>query len=264
MGKPTANLKKYLIFWLKTAGLSFQSLTATRGASLMFIAGKLIRFFFFIWFLIILENQIQKVAGYTLNQLIIFFLVFNLFDLFGQLFFRGIYWFREDVVSGNFDFNLIKPINPLVQILTVHTDFLDLPLFLIVIGVLGKYMVTLPVANLFAFALVSISGMILVTAFHIFVAALGVITTEVDHTIMVYRDLTAMARVPVDIYTDAIRALLTFVIPIALIFTFPAKALLALLSINWIIFSLIVSSIVFWLSLKLWRYALTQYSSASS
>ena len=258
------NWKKYLIFWFKTSGLSFQAVISTRGASAIFIAGKLIRFFFFIWFLIILEDRIQQVAGYTLSQLILFFLVFNVFDLFGQLFFRGIYWFREDVVSGNFDFNLIKPINPLVQILTVHTDFLDLPLFFIVIAVLGKYIVALPLINLFAFAVVSISGIILVTAFHIFVAALGVITTEVDHTIMIYRDLTTMARFPIDIYTDAIRAILTFVIPIALVFTFPAKALLALLSLKWILFSIIFSLVIFWLSLKLWHYALTQYSSASS
>ena len=97
-------LKKYSTYWLKAAGLSLQSLISTRPASLMFMAGKFIRFFFFIWFLVVLEDRIQKVAGYTLDQLITFFLVFNLFDLFGQIFFRGIYWFRADVVSGNFDF----------------------------------------------------------------------------------------------------------------------------------------------------------------
>ena len=76
---------KYLTYWLKTAELSFQTLTVTRGASAMYILGKFVRFTFFLWFLLILEDRIQKVAGYTLNQLITFFLVFNLFDMAGQI-----------------------------------------------------------------------------------------------------------------------------------------------------------------------------------
>lgn len=264
MKRQKGRLSKYITYWLKTAELSFQTLTITRGASVMYILGKFIRFFFFIWFLLVLQDRIQKVAGYTLNQLITFFLIFNLFDIAGQIFFRGIYWFRNVVVSGDFDFNLIKPISPLFQVLSLRTDFLDIPLFVIVVGFLVKQMLAYPTVNFMAFTLVSISGMVLITTFHIIVASIGIITTEVDHTMWMYRDLSLMARVPVDIYTDAIRALLTFVIPIALIFTFPAKALMALLSPGWIIFSLLFSAIVFWLSLRLWKYALTQYSSASS
>jgi ABC-2 type transport system permease protein len=257
-------MKRYIYYWLKAASLSLQSQTATRPASLMFMAGKFIRFFFFIWFLVVLENRIQRVAGYTLDQLIIFYLVFNLFDLFGQFFFRGIYWFRNYIISGNFDLNLSKPLNPLFQVMSHHTDFLDLPLLIVVTLFLVRQILSTSMINLSAFALVSISGMILVVSFHIIIAALGVITTEVDHAIMVYRDLSMMARVPVDIYADALRALLTFVIPIAIVFTFPAKALMALLSPTWIAFSLLFSVIIFWFSLKIWRYALTQYSSASS
>lgn len=257
-------MKKYITYWLRAASLSLQSLTATRPASLMFISGKFIRFFFFIWFLMILELRIQKLAGYTLDQLIIFFLVFNLFDLLGQIFFRGIYWFRNYIVSGNFDLNLSKPLNPLFQVMARHTDFLDIPLFMVIIIFLVMKIYEAPVFQLTNFILVSISGFILITAFHILVAALGVITTEVDHAIMVYRDISSMARFPVDIYTNFIRALLTFVIPIAVAFTFPAKALLSLLSPIWIIFSLCFSLFIFWLSIKFWRYALTQYSSASS
>jgi ABC-2 type transport system permease protein len=257
-------LKKHFSYWLKTASLTFQSLTATRPASLMFIAGKFIRFFFFIWFLVVLGDRVQKVAGYTLTQLIMFFLVFNIFDLFGQLFFRGIYHFRGDVISGKFDFNLAKPINPLFQALVRHTDFLDIPLFIVVLVFFIKQLLNYTLANIFLLFLVSIGAVILITAFHIIVASIGVLTTEVDHTIMVYRDLSTMARFPIDIYTDAIRALLTFVIPIAIVFTFPAKALMALLSPGWIAFSLIFSLFIFWLSLKLWQYSLTQYSSASS
>ena len=81
---------------------------------------------------------------------------------------------------------------------------------------------------------------------------------------MVFRDISSMARVPVDIYIDSIRALLTFVIPLAVAFTFPAKALLGLLNPTVIAISFLSSIIFLFASYRLWRFALTKYSSASS
>src|SRR3989344_1020735 len=230
--------KTYSKYWLKTSALTLQSLLATRLSSFLFLAGKFVRFFFFLAFLFVLKDRLGTIAGYSLDQVIIFFLVYNLFDLFGQFFYRGIYWFREEIVSGSFDFTLAKPLNPLFQILTAHTDFLDLPLLL--------------------------AAVIIVTAIHIAVAAVGVITTEVDHTIWIFRDLASMGRVPIDIYVESVRAFLTFVVPIALVFTFPAKALLGFLTPVTIAGVLAASVFIWWLSLKFWHYALTQYSSASS
>lgn len=256
--------KTYFLYWYKTAGLTLQSLISTRLASLLFLTGKLARFFFFLWFLIILKSRIELISGYNFDQLITFFLVFNFFDLLGQIFFRGIYWFRNDIVSGNFDYKLVKPISPLFQVLTKHTDFLDIPLFVLVTIFLVSRLTTVAITELAIFALLGISSLLLITAIHILVAAVGVITTEVDHSIWIYRDLSLMGRVPVDIYTDFVRALLTFVIPIALIFTIPAKALFGLIAWPIMLIVLIVSLLIYLLTLRFWHYALTQYSSASS
>lgn len=230
----------------------------------MFIIGKFGRFFLFIWFLWILKDKIQLVAGYSIDQLITFFLIYNFFDLFGQLFYRGIYWFRSEIVSGTFDYRLVKPISSLFQILTRHTDFLDIPLLvLVVIALIKRVSFTHP-TSLLIFIFLSLAAIIVLTAIHIIVASIGVITTEVDHTIWIFRDLSAMARVPIDIYVEFIRNILTFIIPIALIFTFPAKAIYGLLSVKVIIFSLLGSLVFYLLSLRFWRFALTKYSSASS
>jgi len=259
-----AKLKTYWYYWLKSSTLSLESLLATRLSSLLFIIGKLGRFFAFIWVLLILKDNIQQVSGYSIDQLIVFFLIYNLFDTFGQIFYRGIYWFRDEIISGTFDFRLLKPINPLFQILTSHTDFLDIPLLiLVIIGLLIK----LPQISFFSvvvFCVISLAAFLAITAVHITVAAIGVITTEVDHTIWIFRDLSAMARVPIDIYVEFIRFFLTFIIPVSLIFTLPAKALLNLTSL-WMLLAAVTGAVVFYLlSLCFWRYALKQYSSASS
>jgi len=191
-------------------------------------------------------------------------LVYNLFDNLAQFFYRGVYWYRGDIISGNFDFKLIKPLNPLFKVLTDHTDFLDLPLLVIILVALLIKIPQVSFSLILAFTGLSFSAMLVMTAVHIVVVAVGTITTEVDHTMWIFRDLANMARVPVDIYTDWIRGFLTFIVPVALIFTFPAKVLLGLLSPSYLCLMLLASVFIYWLSLKFWHYALTQYSSASS
>lgn len=257
-------MRKYLFVWLKSASLSAQSNLQQKGGALMFITGKFIRFGFFLLLLILIGERVSRVSGYTLNQMITFFLFFNFFDIFGQAFFRGLYWFRQQVISGEFDFRLAKPMSPLFQALTRHTDVLDVPLFVIIVVALVRQAVGMPLQTLGVFIVLTAAGMIIVTAIHVFIAGLGVITTEVDHTMMIYRDLSSMARVPTDIYAPSIRAFLTFIIPIGIAYTIPAKAFLGILSSGLIIYSIFASVIFFAASLVFWRYALTQYSSASS
>ncbi len=257
-------LKKYFTIWLKTTQLSLQSFLINRQASLIYLTGKLLRFTVFILILKIVASKTENLAGFNFSQLLNFFLVFNLLDILGQLFFRGIYWFRHYVVTGAFDFNLVKPFNPLFQILTSRTDFLDLLLLVAVVFLLVRENLNISLINLLMFLLIIVFSFLFVTAVHILVAAVGVATTEVDHVIWIYRDISHMARVPVDIYLDSIRAFLTFVIPVALVFTYPAKALMNLLSWQSVFFTMGVSLVFFALSLLGWRIALKKYTSASS
>jgi ABC-type uncharacterized transport system permease subunit len=63
---------------------------------------------------------------------------------------------------------------------------------------------------------------------------------------------------------EFIRGFLTFIIPVALVYTFPAKAIFGLLNPTTIITGICGLIIFYLLSLKFWHYALTKYSSASS
>lgn len=258
------NIKKYLKIWLNTTNLTLQTIISTRGASLVYIFGKFLRFFLFIAVLLIVLGRKENIAGYTFSDMILVFLVFNLFDLLGQFFFRGIYWFRRDIVSGDFDFTLLKPASPIFLVLTKWTDFVDLPLLLVVIYWLATKVSFFPIENIVQFSFLFCTGFLLILSVHILVGCLGVITTEVDHAILIYRDLSSMARVPVDIYTPFLRGLLIYILPIGVIFTFPAKALIGLLSWQSVVWALSISFIFLFASLKLWQFCLTKYSSASS
>lgn len=257
-------LKVYWHYWYRGSAMALQSVMATRLASLLFLSGKLIRIGLWLIFLLTIKDKITLLAGYNLDQLIVFFLIFNVFDLLGQIFYRGIYWYRNEIISGNFDFTLLKPLNPLFQILCNHTDWLDIPALILVLVFLIIQLPAVSGAEFFGFLVMGLVAMVLVTAIHIIVAAIGVLTTEVDHAIWIYRDLSMTARFPVDIYSEGVRFFLNFIIPIGLIFTIPAKALMGVLSWQWMLLTLVFAVIFYGAILKFWQYALKKYSSASS
>lgn len=185
-----------------------------------------------------------------------------------QFFFRGAYFFRQKIVSGEFDFYLLNPMHPLFRALANFTDPLDLitliPLVIYFLWFLAHSSIGITPSSGALFFMTFMFSLLIAFAFHVAVLAIGVITTEVDHTIMIYRDLTQMARIPIDLYAEPVRIFLTYMIPIALMLTIPAKALMGLVTPLIFFSSLFFVFCFLFLSLRFWKYSLSQYTSASS
>jgi ABC-2 type transport system permease protein len=253
------------IWWLLTRD-SFSVVLGQRVALLFFLIGKILRFVFFVGFLYFLILGTKSLAGYTSNQVVFFFLVFNVVDVLAQFFFREVYRFRPKVVSGDFDLTLAKPANALFVSLMGGADaidFLTIPPLLIAVYYVGSLLHPGVLSTLY-FVVLLMNGLLIATAFHIAVLAMGVITLEIDHTIMIYRDLTSFGRFPVDIYKQPLQGVLTYLVPVGIMVTIPAKALMGLASPVGVISAFLVGIVAMFVALRFWSYALTKYSSASS
>ena len=261
-------LLKFIKIWMMVASRAAQAQLLTNWAGILFIIGKIIRFLLFFVFLFTILSSTKTLAGYTREQVILFFLVFNLVDIMIQFLFRGVYVFRPVVVRGDFDLDLLKPLPSFFRPLFGWTDILDfitlVPLWGFFLWFVFSHQLFVGLWSLILFSLLLISALVIGFSFHLFVSAVCVLTTEIDHLVWIYRDLTDMAKFPTDIYQKGIRYLLTFTIPVVILITVPAKALMGLLSWQWIALAFIISGVALWGSLQFWRYALTQYSSASS
>ena len=106
--------------------------------------------------------------------------------------------------------------------------------------------------------------MVLGISFKSFSFSLGIITLEIDHTIMIYRDIVNLGRLPVDIYRQPIQGILTYLIPVGIMITLPAKALMGLVTPIGVLLSFVLGLVLIFSSLKFWNFALKNYSSASS
>lgn len=261
------NIKKYFKIWLFTTLAATQTAFASRFGAIMFIVGKILRFAFFLFFLVIIASQTQAVASYSLWQVIFVYATFNLVDTTAQFFLREVYRFRWDVVSGNFDYYLTRPVNPLFRSLFGGSDVLDISMLLIsVIFIVfsASKLANITFAGIFLYAILIVNALVIALAIHILVLCVGVLTTEIDNTIMLYRDLTQMGRVPIDIYRQPITFLITFIVPVGIMMTFPAKAIMNLLSVQFVIIALLIGGLFLAASLILWRISLRNYTSISS
>lgn len=257
-------MKKNLKIFLFLSKMGIKTSLQNRVGAIFFLIGKVFRFVVFFVFIYFLLSKTKLLAGYNLNQMLIFFLTYNFIETITQLLFREVYRFRGLIVNGEFDTVLIKPYHPFIRILIGGIDILDFITLIPYLGLLIFFISKLGYIGLFniiTFVSLIINSIIIATAFHIIVLALGIFTTEVDHTIMVYRDITRMAAIPIDIYKEPIRSFLTFIIPIGVMMTFPVKSLFGLLSYQFILISFIISIITVIFALWLWNNALKKYQS---
>src|SRR3990167_5001917 len=258
-------LRYFKVWWMMSKNAFIQVLINKFCASIL-LTGKIFRFVFFMTFLIFLLKGTQNLAGYNLNQTIFFFLTFNLVDILAQFLYREVYRFRPLIVSGGFDLVLTKPISPLFRSLMGGADILDfftIPPLIFAVIVIGRTLDPSLAATSY-YVLLVVNGLIIATAFHIVVISLGIITLEIDHTIMIYRDLTNLGRLPIDIYKEPLKGILTYLIPVGIMITLPAKALMGLVSASGVIVSFAIGIVALFVAKRFWGFALKKYNSASS
>lgn len=261
-------ITSYLKVWRLTATNALQVAFVNRGTNLFFLLGKSFRFLISLLFLLLIKQTVTTVAGYSSDEMVVFFLTYQLIDSCSQSLFRNVYSFGNQVRSGDLDFLLIKPLNPLFRILTDKPDINDL-LFLAptTIGslyILSTLSITITPTSLLLFGVLFINALIIALALHILIVSIAVAIVEIDGLVWLYRDLASLGRFPITIYHESIRLALFFILPFGMMLTIPAQVLLnltpsvALPIVFGVTITLLVASVQFW------KYSLKKYSSASS
>jgi ABC-2 type transport system permease protein len=259
-------IKKYIrVLWVLVRGIFLTNMNKKLGFMIFFV-GKMLRFFLYLFFIYYALSGSKVLGKYDRDQVIFFFLTFTLIDSLGQLLFRNIYTFRGMVVSGSFDFVLLKPVSALFRVLLGGIDMIDaatIPIIVIFCYLWGLRFDP-NIYIVISYLVLVVNSLVIIAAFHIIVASFGIITLEVDNLIMIYRDIESMGRFPVDIYNPVVRNVLTFVVPIGIMMTVPAKVFLGLITPAGVVTAFIISAVLLFLSLRFWHFALLRYTSASS
>ncbi len=261
-------VRRHMLVWRITAVNALQEAFINRWSNLLFFTGKAIRLAMSLLFLFLIRGQVESFAQYTTDQVIVFFLTYQLIDLMAQIAYRGVYEFSSLIRDGNFDFYLAKPISPLFRALTGKPDINDAVFFipnLIVAGlVLAQLDISITLTSAVWYGVLLVNSFLIATGFHILVLATGVFTTQIDGIVWLYRDLSRLGRFPVTIYPELLRLSLFFLVPIGFMITVPAQVLIQTDPTYSIAITGAFGVGFLLVSLRIWEWSVRHYSSASS
>jgi ABC-2 type transport system permease protein len=159
---------------------------------------------------------------YALNQM-----AFGLVRCFS----RQIDNFDTYIVSGDFDSFLIRPLPPLFHLLAARFEVTELGRVLVGTVVLGLAMrvaaVPMTLAHMIVVLAAVIGGAMILFSFLLMVATVSFWQTRTGKLQDLFQSSgRVFAEYPLSIYPTAVRWLLTFVLPFALITYYPAERLL--------------------------------------
>jgi ABC-2 type transport system permease protein len=174
----------------------------------------------------------------------------------------------DQIRQGTLDFVLLKPADAQFLVSTARFELwkgLDAIAALTVFAFAFRGLGRLPSASgvLLALVMLASATMVLYSVWILVVAA-AFWVVRLDNLAYLFSSLFDFARWPVSIFKGAWRVVFTFVVPLAILTTYPAQALLGTLSFSTAALSVAGALVFSLLARAVWKRALGRYTSASS
>jgi ABC-2 type transport system permease protein len=211
----------------------------------------------------------DRIGDWTFHQMLIILGLFQMFiGLMDMLIAPNMRDIVQHIRTGTMDFILTKPLNSQFHASLRRINFWRTIDMLVGLGVILYAVFQLPtppsLVNILLFLLLCICAILILYSLGMLMITSSFWLVKLDNVMELLYGFYEAGRFPVSIFPTWLRALLTFVIPIAFVTTVPASVLLNRLDASFVVYSLLVAGVLFTTSVLFWRYAVRHYSSASS
>lgn len=261
-------MSRYFKIWKRFTILAFSNTLSNSIDALGYFLGKIVRYVFFIVLIYSIFHFSNSLGGYGKYSVLFIFSTFHLVDISTQLFFRGLYDLPEIVQKGQIDFALVKPMNPLFFALFRYADILDalfmIPIFGVLFYSIAKISIPITFEHVVVYIVLLFFGILIATSFHILAAALTLIFSENRGIIWLYRESLTFSRFPQEIFHNGISLLFTYVMPVFIMVSYPARAFLGTLTTSRVVIGMVYSILFTLMSFLIWKLSLKKYTSPSS
>ncbi|MCS7059711.1 MAG: ABC-2 family transporter protein [Anaerolineae bacterium] len=214
-------------------------------------------------------SHAETIGGWTFNEALVIIGLFTFMSGFIQTFLQpNVQRIIDMIRLGTLDFVLTKPVNSQFMASLRHAQVFSMVDMLlgavIVIWACMRLGYAPPVLSLAQFALMLLMAVLIVYSIWMVIATLAFWLVKVNNMAELFTSVYDTGRFPVTTFDGLIRLVLTFVIPIAFITTFPAQSVLGRLDTETVLMAVAMGGGMFGFSSLFWRYAVRSYSSASS
>ncbi|HEY2732459.1 MAG TPA: ABC-2 family transporter protein [Polyangiales bacterium] len=174
----------------------------------------------------------------------------------------------EHIRKGTLDFMLLKPVDAQFMLSTSKLELPHLADVLAGLGIIVWALCHIPRAPSALELLLSLAlfaaALAILYALWILVISLAFRVVKVDNLSHLFESLFEAARWPSSLFRGALSIIFTFVVPLALMTTYPALALLGRATLRHLAIACTVAAALLWLSRYVWRRSIRSYTGASS
>ncbi|HCF62016.1 MAG TPA: ABC transporter permease [Myxococcales bacterium] len=218
---------------------------------------------------IVFSEQRQSIAGWSMPEAMV---VLGWFTLLKALLEGAINPSLLAVVDhirkGTLDFVLLKPADSQFLVSTARFEpwrIADIAAALLIFGYAFWQLGRAPEVGDLVFAgLMLVAAGMVIYSLWILVVSVAFYVVRIDNLTYLITSVFDAARWPISVFSGGLRLVFTFVIPLAVMTTFPAMALLGTLDLATAGVSLVAAIIFSVLARGTWKLALARYTSASS
>ena len=261
-------MKRYLRIYKAIITINFAYLLAYRANFINSVLSSMAwGIFNFIW-IGLLTSKSSHVFGWRTDELVIITIGYVLLTgIFYSLFTRNFENLSRIIDRGELDSILLKPMDSQFQVSMMRISFSSLIRTVMGGGLLIWWIAThhYPVAFIEVFGFVALMGVGVVMMYSIWFIFLTVLIwyPNLGNMVELLYTINGFARYPIEMLKNTRLVALLIFVPMALIVSTPAKALLEKNAWGDIALLCGISALLFVLSRVGWKYALKSYTSAS-
>lgn len=221
-------------------------------------------------FIYLIFEKIPTLNGWSLDEVVFIYGFSQLPRGLDHLFTDFIWIFSQNViVRGEFDRYLLRPLNPLFQLIVerFQPDGLgEILIGLILIFLSGSHLhMKFGFLDILVFAVVIISGSVIYTSIKLFFASFAFwIKNSISILDMIY-SLNDFAKYPIGIYSKAVQVIITFIIPFAFTAFIPAGYFIGKVPLKFAVLGTILAAILsFTVAYGIFQKGISSYEGAGN
>ena len=263
-------MKKYINLYMKFLQQYIKSLIEYRADFILGLVGFILVQGINVVFINLIFNSIPSLDGWGFYEVLFIYGFAQIPRGIDHIFTDNLWMLSGSIiVNGNFDRYLIRPLNPLFQIIAERFQpdgFGELIIGIILLGISSSNLnISFNFQNSVLFLFVVICGTFIYTAIKLAVASMAFwIKFAQSYLYMAYQ-ISNFAKYPMSIYSNAIKGVLTFIIPFAFTGYYPGAYFLGKESMfNGVILTFLVAVIGTLIAYFVWLAGIKTYESSGS
>ena len=211
----------------------------------------------------------QQIGAWTYHEAMLVVGFYSLFNgLIEALLQPNMSRIIDQIRTGTFDFVLLKPVNSQFMASLRHLSIWKLADVVLGAGICLYAALRLDAAptavDLLAAAGFMTCGAVILYSIWLILVTSAFWFIRIDNITELFTAIYETGRFPVSVYPAWLRGVLTFVVPIAFLTTFPAAAILGKARFVLLAAAVLLALVLFAGCVGFWRFAVRHYSSASS